>query len=371
MISKDFIFDRRKKAGKKTEAPVELRITVNRKNYYVRTCVQICPKEWQHRSVINRPDAIILNERLAIINNKTDEYINEIMNKGIAFDIKELKKRLNGNDDCDDDVIEYMKQRILMRNVSEGTRKHYRTSLKMFEKWGKIQSWKDVDKAHIQQWIDYINSFHFSSGTKYNYHKDIKAFIHDAVRAEIISRNPYDSFTLERAKSDNPEYLTKEEICRIENLTFQDQLTEKARDLFLFQRYTGLSYTDAENFDISNYQTVKGQMIYMGGRVKTGVPFIGVLLPKAAEIIEKYKGVPQIENHVYNRLLKVVGGIAGIKTKMHSHLARHTFATLGLQDGIAIHNMQRMLGHANIRQTQRYAKVLPGTIIEEFKKIKN
>jgi site-specific recombinase XerD len=61
--------------------------------------------------------------------------------------------------------------------------------------------------------------------------------------------------------------------------------------------------------------------------------------------------------------------MAGIKTRLHSHLARHTFATLMLRNGAKIENVSRMLGHTNITQTQRYAKVLARSVNDEFDKM--
>jgi site-specific recombinase XerD len=61
--------------------------------------------------------------------------------------------------------------------------------------------------------------------------------------------------------------------------------------------------------------------------------------------------------------------MANIPTKMHTHLARHTFATWMLRNGAKIENVSRMLGHTNIRQTQRYAKVLAESVHEDFDKV--
>jgi site-specific recombinase XerD len=61
--------------------------------------------------------------------------------------------------------------------------------------------------------------------------------------------------------------------------------------------------------------------------------------------------------------------MAGIKTRLHSHLARHTFATWMLRHGVSIENVSKMLGHTNIKQTQRYAKVQAQSVYDDFSKV--
>ena len=56
----------------------------------------------------------------------------------------------------------------------------------------------------------------------------------------------------------------------------------------------------------------------------------------------------------------------GIETRLHSHLARHTFATRMLRMGVKIENLSKMLGHTNITQTQKYAKVMAQSVHDDF-----
>lgn len=74
-------------------------------------------------------------------------------------------------------------------------------------------------------------------------------------------------------------------------------------------------------------------------------------------------------NQAYNRTLKALGIAAGISSPLHSHASRHTFATWMLRNGAKIENVSKMLGHTNITQTQRYAKVLEQSVQDDYAKM--
>ena len=133
----------------------------------------------------------------------------------------------------------------------------------------------------------------------------------------------------------------------------------------LFQVYTGLSYSDAEAFDISDYKKFDGKWVNVGNRIKTGVPYVSQLMPQVVEILERYgMQTPKINNVQYNQSLKVIQQALGIKTRIHSHLGRHTFGTRMQAFGVKLENVQK--GHKDIRMTQRYAKVLAQSVRDDF-----
>ncbi|WP_407681242.1 tyrosine-type recombinase/integrase [Pseudarthrobacter equi] len=46
--------------------------------------------------------------------------------------------------------------------------------------------------------------------------------------------------------------------------------------------------------------------------------------------------------------------LAGIKGRISPHSLRHTFVTLALDAGTALHDLQDSMGHADPRTTRRY-----------------
>lgn len=91
---------------------------------------------------------------------------------------------------------------------------------------------------------------------------------------------------------------------------------------------------------------------------------IHLRMKQAIEWLKSNKGLKQQD------LAKMMGMACGISRPLHSHMARHTFATFALRQGVKIENLARMLGHTNITQTQRYAKVVAQSVHEEFDLLK-
>lgn len=64
----------------------------------------------------------------------------------------------------------------------------------------------------------------------------------------------------------------------------------------------------------------------------------------------------QLSKSAIELIVKKLGETAGLTRNVFPHLIRHTTATLGLQRGMEITEIQKMLGHVNIETTMVYAK---------------
>ena len=392
MITTKLIFDRRKTASRTREGYIEVRITIDRTTKYISTGVRVHKNEWAADRVVNRQDADTLNERLAIIFEKVSRYSNECVKQCKTFDIESVKQIVWKQVEMSKDeptFIQWCEKQIPLLGVSEGTAKHYYPLVTRLTEYGRMNRWQDVtveNIANFDAWLHQITKpisdaalksgkkpEKLSDGAVYNYHKCLKALLNRALVFGLIVNNPYNRLKgkFKRGDRENLEYLTDEEMQKFEAIILpKGDILDVVHDLFAFQMYTGLPFSDMQSFDASDYKWDGKAWRHVGERIKTGVPYVSQLLPPAVKVLEKYGWeIPQISNADYNRHLKSLGQMAGIKTRLHSHLARHTFATWMLRHGVSIENVSKMLGHTNIKQTQRYAKVQAQAVYDDFDKI--
>lgn len=378
MITDSVVFDHRGRA-KKGEGPVEIRITIDRKSYYFLTGVKILRKEFAAGSVVDRPDSDELNERIRIVRSKVLSCINECMKNDLPIDIGSIRKKVWCSSMGSHTMTEWIEKQLPLLGLRDGTMKHYNTLLMRLGECGLMSGWADVTVENIYKLDAWLHNLQGWDGRKisdaavYNYHKCLKALLSRAVRTGVITANPYDRLRgeIKRGEKETVSYLTEEEMQRIMALDIPSgTLLAKARDLFVFQMYTGFSYSDAQAFNLKNYRQENGKWVMTGERIKTGVPFVNQLLPPVVDVLERNGwDVPRLCNADYNHALKGLGIAAGLKVQLHSHMARHTFATFMLSNGVAIESVSKMLGHTNITQTQRYAKTLAKTVMDDFDRV--
>lgn len=148
-------------------------------------------------------------------------------------------------------------------------------------------------------------------------------------------------------------FLTMQDLEKITTPDFVSPMLDRIRDLFLFQCFTGLSYADIWN-DWEIKETETGTVL-TGNRAKNGHSFFVPLNDVAIQILEKYNyNLPKYTNEVFNRVLKEIAAICGIKKRISTHTGRKTFATLKDSEGWSRETISKMLGHKTYRTTEMY-----------------
>jgi len=367
-----FVYDRRGRGSKTTAAQVELVVYADKKRKYITTGVKLFPKEWSHGEVSAcREDYEELNEQLRMVKRKTREIITRMISEN-ALNLDALPKILAEELQRTDNFIDFARERARWKysSISAGTKEHYELFLRFLEDWKGIVYFSDVTENNILNMDKVLKKKGLKEQSRWNYHKFMKYFILQAMEDGLIKRNPYSRLDIKRGnESGLTRYLTPEEFHRFETCIIKDKCLERVRDVFVFQTYTMMSYSDLAEFDYKKCISVNGRKVYKSKRTKTGQEFMVVLLEPAIQILKKYKNkLPIISNVKYNAYLKIAVNYAQIDKAVTTHWARHTGATLLLNEGnVPMHIVQHILGHSTIRETERtYAKVLDKTIVDSM-----
>lgn len=369
----NIVYDRRNVASASRPATLEARFTQNRKQKYFSLGIRILPNQWDSREgkIVRHPEKNELNQRLVAVRAKGNKIVNMSFEDD-DFDFASIDHLFLGETNRVD-FPTYCEQRTAARRVSESTKTRYRVFTRFLRSWGKIVSFADLTVANVRAMDEYLHTREIGQATIYNYHKYLKLFINDAVIDNLVQDNPYRrlSFKIPRGDKQYVDCLTIEQFESIRSLTVATPHLVKARDLFLFQCYTGLAYSDLMAFDFNECDLIDGKYFYHDRRVKTDVDFVLQLLPQAVEILKKYNNhLPKISNQKYNDFLKVIGSMVGVEN-LHSHMGRATAATMFLSKGMPINVVSKVLGHANLRQTQRYARTLSRDVRSAFDAIED
>jgi integrase len=382
-----FVYDRKHKADQETKGKIDLRITYNYTQKFVSTSVSCYPSQWDSKNECvkkNCTESDAINGILIKMKKKVLGIIAKMMEEG-KIDIEVIPKLLK-MEVADITFEKYIYDRMKNKPVSDYTKKAYHVFLSRFAAWGRMKCFSDINEKGIRDFDEYLHTFmwkekdrfgndverKYSQATIGSMHKNLKAFINDAIVDGYIKDNPYSTKRIKIDKGDTriDKFLAKEEISRIEKSDMPTKSLSEARDMFLIQVYTGLSYVDLMAYDFTQCRNAKDYAVFSGIRSKTGVVFTFVLTPKAKDILERYDyRLPKMPNQKYNVKLKLVADAAGIDKSISTHDGRRSCGYMLLNAGVPISVVSRILGHSSIRQTeQAYARLLDNTIAEEIKK---
>lgn len=372
-----FVYDRKKKAGPNHAVSVELRVTYNGKRTYMSTGIVLYPREWKNNMVVSRPDANELNTLLATFRSQVLKVIESMVEEHRVI-LSEIASRVSQTQREGMSFYDFCRERTKVRvyGRSEDTKKRYDRFLRFFFKWGKIRSFGDVTDTNILLMDEELKKRNMKPYSKWNnYHRFLNSFILDAMEAGYVSRNPYRWVNIEKDKTSKSlhKFVTLDELNRIMDSTMPTESLEQVRDVFVFQVFTCLSYKDLKNFDISKAYKNGDRMVYTSDRKKTGKKFTFLILKPAMEILKKYHNkLPVISNVKYNQYLKVVAQAAGVDKPLTTHWARHTGATILLNEGVDMETVAKILGHSSTKITRStYASLTDDTVVrkmEQFEK---
>ncbi|MBT2621953.1 site-specific integrase [Chryseobacterium sp. ISL-6] len=365
--------------------PIYLRITLNGIPKEVSTGKECEPVRWNskaNRMNGTKEESKLLNTYLDALDRKVANIHLQLTKEGSEVTSELLKLKFLGKDIDRRYLIQEFEdhnkkmEALLGKEFKSNTLKGYKTTTNHISTYIlKQYKTKDIDIMQIDH--SFIVGLEFflrsdkscSAITTAKYMKHFRKIINLCIAHRWIKENPFILYK-PKVRAKEKEFLTRDELARIECKDFKIPRLQHVRDIFVFCCYTGLSYIDVKQLRTSDIaKGVDTKLWILTSREKTEINSNIPLLPNALEIIEKYadyppsvaKGLalPVLSNQKMNSYLKEIADLCEITKELTFHKARHTFATtVTLSNNVPIETVSKMLGHINIKTTQHYAKLL-------------
>ena len=383
-----------KKSGldKSGKAPIMGRITIGRSIAQFSCKLSCNPDLWNPRE--SRMDgksreAVEVNGRLENLLLSIQSAYQSLLARGCPFDATDVKKQFQGSVQTRCMLIERLDMLIKEKEShvgvdirKESMANYHSTRIHLQEFIQK--KYKVSDLALSQLTENFIHEFQqyflgecgFQESSFYNVATHLKTVCRLAYREGLADILLFDKVKISKGNKKLPKALDRGAFEKLKTLHLEDleEEMETARDIFLFACYTGAAYCDLMELDKSHLvRDDEGSLWLKFNRHKTGVPCRVKLLPEAIRLMEKLHSderetlLPFMRYATYQSYLKALRLRAGIPFPFTTHTARHTFATLiTLEQGVPIETVSKMLGHSNVSMTERYAKVTPRKLFEEF-----
>ena len=355
---------REAKVRKDGIAPVEVSVIVNGERQMWQLPKSCKPQDFKTNKDIKLYCTAIENKLNEIYTNLTIN--NEPVTSYIIKDIY-----YNGNDRKSYTIAKMFEDGLKLKAMENGDISTYRKYENVTKRFYKLTGKQPQQEANSVNYTDIIT---FKAGvekihqsqTVFKEMQHLKYFFNLAFNSGKIKQNPFGTLKIKHGEKDKP-YLTQEEIQAIKDLKITNDRLDKVRDVFLFLCYTGIEWADLINLKKEDVQLNKlGQYYIKKPRIKTGITYVSVLYADAIDVWKLYEGnLPLISPQKFNKYLKELSKSAKIDKNVTSLTARHSYAVFLLSDKkISMEVVQKMLGHASIKETHVYAKLLDNAVFE-------
>lgn len=391
------VFLRLDKLNSDGKVPIYLRITKHRKSKCIALDTYVFSKDWNKESGKMKtiaPNASQINTYISAKVAEAERIALEMETRSTSITSYDIKHKILGRAPAD--FFEYVENRkdIMDKEYTIGTIRRYKCAvnkLKVFYKCDKLY-FDDIN-------IDLVRSFQQSLLFEYKNHvntananlKVIRRLLFEAVADGLLpfEKNPFHKIKL-RSQSTTRTFLLDDELQLLERLELsKNSQLNHHRNLYLFSAYAcGIRISDLL---MMRWRNVSGDRLCF--QIRKNKETLGIKMPpKAIEILNFYSELARKKhydelkpeefifpllklnphetdrkkNHnaisaataYTNKDLKKLKVRARLDKHISFHSARHSWAVRALQKGMRIEYVSRLMGHASVKNTEMYAKIL-------------
>lgn len=335
-----------------------------RKNKRVSLNISTRLKDWDEKNERVKkadPENDKKNKLIAVYKNRISEYETNCIIKNRPFILEEAVSSITGNLN-EESFYDYLKKEWpnYKASLKPNTFRKYESHLNIIREYKKKLLFSEIDAAFLRSYETYLSTKrHNGKNTISKALKWIKTIFNQAIRDGIIEKSPFNNYKI----SNDPghrEHLSMGELNKLENIYNQKNLIDTMQETlraFLFCCYTGLRLSDMKSLRYSSINEDVLTIIMNKTDHQVSIPLISnakqLLLDDG---VGEEKVFSPVSDQMINKHLKKIMIMGQIDKKITFHCARHTFATLSLNLGIAKDLVQKILGHIDIKTTDIYTQ---------------
>ena len=374
------VYNRKKQLNKQGTALVQVEASLNQRKIYFKTNIYLKPEHWDKRTsqVIVHPQANDLNAMLFEFVLHLQGVELALWKRGVPATLSLLKDAMKKNRPVNVTFPVFAKEYVQHSDRRESTKENLYTTITVLQEFRPGLDFKDITYTFLKDFEVYLREKGNGINTVAKHLRQLRTLVNEAINQGYIHADayPFRKYKIKQEKGRH-EFLTPDELKKLENLEVSDRKLRHVLDAFLFCCYVGLRFSDFCQLIPANFIRVNGKKWLHFKSVKTGIelrlPLHLLFEGKALSIMDKYDITEFANlgsNSETNKVLAVITGMARIKKHVTYHTARHTCATLLIHQGVPITTVQRLLGHTSVKTTEIYSEILSSTIVKDLRAIK-
>lgn len=374
------VYNRKKQLNKQGTALVQVEASLNQRKVYFKTNIYLKPEHWDKRTsqVIVHPQANDLNAMLFefIIHLQAIELA--LWKRGVPATLSLLKDAMRKNRPVNVTFPVFAKEYVQHSDRRESTKENLYTTITVLQEFRPGLDFKDITYTFLKDFEVYLREKGNGVNTVAKHLRQLRTLVNEAINQGYIHADayPFRKYKIKQEKGRH-EFLTPDELRKLENLDISDKKLRHVLDAFLFCCYVGLRFSDFCQLTPANFIRVNGKRWLHFKSIKTGIelrlPLHLLFEGKALAILDRYdiaEFASLGSNSEVNKCLAQITMMARIKKHVTYHTARHTCATLLIHQGVPITTVQRLLGHTSVKTTEIYSEILSSTIVKDLRAIK-
>ena len=298
--------------------------------------------------------------------------------RGVPATLSLLKDAMKKNRPINVTFPVFAKEYVTHSDRRESTKENLYTTITVLQEFRPGLDFKDITYSFLKDFEVYLREKGNGINTVAKHLRQLRTLVNEAINQGYIHADayPFRKFKIKQEKGRH-EFLTPDELRKLENLEVSDKKLRHVLDAFLFCCYVGLRYSDFCQLTPANFIRVNGKRWLHFKSLKTGIelrlPLHLLFEGKALAILDRYNIAEFASlgsNSEVNKALSVIAGMARIKKHVTYHTARHTCATLLIHQGVPITTVQKLLGHTSVKTTEIYSEILSNTIVKDLRAVK-